>query len=217
MKRRDFSLTVTAGGLGLALLPAALRAQGGPVEGRQYLRLAQPAAVNLPDATRRIEILEFFWYGCPACNAFEPLLEAWASRLPGDVLFRHVPVGFAVPHQLHQKMYYALDRMGHLERLHRRIFAAIHQQGQRLQTERDIVAWVAANGVNGDEFGGVFRSMAVDVRSRQARQLSDAYKIDGVPTLGVHGRFTTSATMAGGFERALQVADFLIQRARQGA
>jgi thiol:disulfide interchange protein DsbA len=217
MKRRDFSLTLAASGLGLALLPIASHAQGGPVEGRQYQRLAQPAAVNLPDASKKVEVLEFFWYGCPACNAFEPLLEAWAKRLPDDVLFRHVPVGFAVPHQMHQKLYYALERMGQLERLHRRIFAAMHQQGQRLLNERDIIAWVGANGVNAEEFTGIFRSMAVDSRSRQARQLSDAYKIDGVPTLGVHGRFTTSATLAGGFERSLQVADFLIQRARQGA
>jgi thiol:disulfide interchange protein DsbA len=216
MKRRDFSLTM-AGGLGLAVMPAAVQAQGGPVEGRQYLRLASPAPVSLPDPAKKIEVVEFFWYGCPACNALEPLLEAWLPRLPADVSFRHVPVGFAVPHQVHQKMYYALERMGQLERLHRRIFAAMHQQGQRLQTERDVVAWVAANGVNADEFTGVYRSMVVDSRSRQARQLSDAYKIDGVPTIGVHGRFVTSATMAGGFERSLLVTEFLIQRARQSA
>jgi len=217
MKRRDFSVSLAAGGLGLAALPVAAQAQGGLVEGRQYQRLATPAPVSLPDATKKVEVVEFFWYGCPACNAFEPLLEAWSKRLPPDVVFRHVPVGFAVPHQLHQKLYYALERMGQLERLHRRIFAAIHQQGQRLQTERDIVAWVGANGVNAEEFQGIFRSMAVDSRSRQARQLSDAYKIDGVPTIGVHGRFLTSGSMAGGFERSLQVTEFLIQRARQSA
>jgi thiol:disulfide interchange protein DsbA len=217
MKRRDFSVSLAAGGFGLAVLPLAARAQGGPVEGRQYQRLASPAPVNLPDTSKKVEVVEFFWYGCPACNAFEPLLEAWTKRLPDDVLFRHVPVGFAVPHQLHQKLYYALERMGHLERLHRRIFAAMHQQGQRLLTERDIVAWVGSNGVDAQEFQGVFRSMAVDSRSRQARQLSDAYRIDGVPTIGVHGRFVTSGSMAGGFERSLMVTEFLIQRARQNA
>jgi thiol:disulfide interchange protein DsbA len=215
MKRRDFSLSLTAlaaGGLGLA--GHAAQAQGGFVEGQHFVRLASPAPVSLRDTGKKIEVVEFFWYGCPACNAFEPALEAWVKRLPPDVLFRRVPVGFSVPHQLHQRMFYALESMGQGDALHRRIFAAMHVQGNRMLTERDVIAWVAAQGVDAERFTAEMRSMSVDTRARQARQLSDAYRIDGVPSLGVQGRFFTSGSMAGTFDRALAVTDFLVQRVR---
>jgi protein dithiol oxidoreductase (disulfide-forming) len=217
IKRRNFSLTV--GGAAVLALGGGSRAwaQGGPIEGRQYVRLSEPVPVSLTDPAKKVEVLEFFWYGCPACNAFAPAIEAWHKRLPADVAFRRVPVGFSVPHQLHQKMFFALERMGKVDELHSRIFAAIHRQNQRLMNERDIVEWVAANGVDAQEFRGLFRSMPVDSRSRQARQLHDAYRIEGVPSIGVHGRFVTSPSMAGGFDRALPVTEFLIQRARQAA
>jgi protein dithiol oxidoreductase (disulfide-forming) len=216
IQRRNFSLTLGGAALGWGLSGGAV-AQGMPVEGRQYLRLTEPAPVGLTDPAKKVEVLEFFWYGCPACNAFEPMLEAWLKRLPADVGYRRIPVGFSVPHQMHQKMYFALERMGKADELHSRIFAAIHRQNQRLMTERDIIDWVGANGVDAQEFRGLYRSMPVDSRSRQARQLHDAYRIDGVPAIGVHGRFVTSPSMAGGFDRALPVTDFLIQRARQVA
>lgn len=216
IKRRNFSVTLGGAALGLSLGGGAL-AQGGPVAGRQYVQLTEPAPVGLSDPAKKVEVVEFFWYGCPACNAFEPMLEAWIKQLPADVAFRRVPVGFSVPHQMHQKMFFALERMGKADALHSRIFAAIHRQNQRLMSERDIVEWVGANGVDGQEFRGLFRSMPVDSRSRQARALHDAYRIDGVPSIGVHGRFVTSPSMAGGFDRALPVTDFLIQRARQMA
>jgi thiol:disulfide interchange protein DsbA len=216
MKRRDFSRTLAGAGVGLALAGGA-QAQGGPVEGRDYVRLSTPAPVTLPTADKKVEVLEFFWYGCPHCNAFEPALEAWIKRLPSDVSFRRVHVGFAVPHQTHQKIYYTLERMGLLDTLHRRVFAAMHLQNQRLLNEKDIVAWAVANGVNGDEFSAMFRSMVIDSKARQARSLTDAYKIDGVPAIGVQGRFFTSGTLAGSHERVLAVTDFLIQRSRQNA
>ncbi len=214
MKRRDFSLALAGAGMALA---TTTRAQGGPVEGRDYMRLATPTATSLAGTDKKVEVVEFFWYGCPACNAFEPALESWKSKLPGDVLFRRVPVGFSVPHQMHQKLFYSLERMGQLDKLHQRIFAAMHVQKLRLMTEKDIVAWVKDQGVNADEFTGLFRSMAVDSKGRQARALTDAYRIDGVPSIGVQGRFFTSGSLAGRADRVLSVTDFLIQRARQGA
>jgi len=215
MKRRDFSIQLAGTGLGLALAGSA-QAQGGPVEGQQYVRLSTPAPVTLP-ADKKVEVVEFFWYECPHCYAFEPLLETWTKRLPADVAFRRVPVGFTARHQAAQKMFYALEEMGKLEALHKRIFTAIHVQNQRLIAESDMVAFVSANGVDGAKFSEMFRSFAVTTKANRAKQLSDAYKIDGVPALGIHGRFFTSGALAGSHERALAVADFLIDRARKPA
>jgi protein dithiol oxidoreductase (disulfide-forming) len=216
MKRRDFSMQLAAAGLGLAGVGSA-QAQGGPVEGTHYVRLSQPAPVTLPSPDKKIEVVEFFWYECPHCNSFEPQLEAWAKRLAPDVYFRQVPVGFTARHQLTQKMFYALESMGQLQALHRKIFIAVHVQNKRLNNEADIVAFVTANGVDGAKFAEAFRSFAVNTQATKARQLSDAYKIDGVPALGINGRFFTSGALAGSHERALAVADFLIDRSRQKA
>jgi thiol:disulfide interchange protein DsbA len=216
MKRRDFSMQLAAAGLGLAGVGTA-GAQGAPVEGTHYVRLSQPAPVTLPSPDKKIEVVEFFWYECPHCNAFEPQLEAWVKRLPADVYFRQVPVGFTARHQMAQKMFYALESMGQLQALHRKIFNAVHVQNKRLNTEADMVAFVSANGVDGAKFSEAFRSFAVSTQATKARQLTDAYKIDGVPALGINGRFFTSGALAGSHERALSVADFLIERSRQKA
>ncbi len=216
MKRRDFSMQLAAAGLGLAAAGTA-RAQGAPVEGTHYVRLSQPAPVTLPSSDKKIEVVEFFWYECPHCNAFEPALEAWAKRLPADGYFRQVPVGFTARHQMAQKMFYALESMGQLQALHRRIFAYVHVQNKRLNTEADMVAFVTANGVDGAKFTEAFRSFQVNTQATRARQLSDAYKIDGVPALGINGRFFTSGALAGSHDRALAVADFLVERSRQKA
>lgn len=212
MKRRDFSLRLAVGGLGLAGLDPA-RAQGGPVEGQHFVRLASPAPVTLP-ADKKVEVLEFFWYGCPHCNAIEPLLDTWSRKLPADVAFRKVHVGFGQIHQLHQRMYYALEEMGALATMHKRIFAAMHLQNKRLASESEIVAYMKDNGVDSAKFLESFKSFGVATKATKARQLTDAYKIDGVPAMGVHGRYYTSGSLTGSHERMLQVVDVLIQRSR---
>jgi protein dithiol oxidoreductase (disulfide-forming) len=216
MQRRDFSKHLAGAGLGLALAGTA-RAQNAPVEGTHYVRLSTPAAVTLPTPDKKIEVVEFFWYGCPHCYAFEPTLEAWVKRMAPDVYFHQVPVGFMAPHQMHQKLFYALEEVGQVPALHRKVFNAIHQQGKRLGTEADILAFVTANGVDGAKFSEAFKSFGVSTKANRAKQLSEAYKIDGVPALGIHGRFYTSGSLAGTNEAATSVADFLIQKSRQKA
>lgn len=216
MQRRDFSLQLAGAGLGLVLTGQA-QAQGAPKEGTHYVKLSTPAQVTLPSPDKKIEVVEFFWYGCSHCYAFEPTLEAWVKKLPADVSFRQVPVGFMAPHQVHQKMYYALEEMGQLAAMHRKVFNAIHQQNKRLSTEADIIAFATANGVDGAKLGEAMKSFSVSTKSNRAKQLADAYKIDGVPALGINGRFYTSATLAGSHERAVSVADFLIQLSRTKA
>jgi thiol:disulfide interchange protein DsbA len=212
MQRRDFNALLAAGGVLIA--GGSARAQGAaPVEGRDYVRLASPVAVP---AGGKIDVIEFFWYGCPACNAFEPQLDAWARKLPADVAFRRVHVAFTAMHETHAKIFYALEALGQVEAAHRKVFAAIHLQRQPLNRESDIAAFAAASGLDQAKFMDAYKSFGVATKVRQAKQLSEGYKIDGVPSLGVHGRWFTSGSLAGGGARALAVTDYLIAQARKG-
>lgn len=210
MNRRDWTRTSAA----LALLAAAsARAQGNaPVEGRDYVRLNPPAAVP---AGGKIDLIEFFSYGCPHCYTFEPMLDAWVKKLPADVAFRRVPAAFNAPFEGYAKLYYALEATGLLETMHKRVFAAIHVQRQRLDKDAELAALVQSAGGDGAKFVDAYKSFGVATKVRQGKQLSEAYKIDGVPTLGIHGRWFTSGSLAGGHDRALAVADQLIARARK--
>ena len=214
MKRREF---VVGSGAALALAGAGglASAQGGFQEGRHYVRLSQPAPVSVPAG--KIEVVEFFWYGCPHCNAFEPALEAWVKKLPEFVAFRRVPVQFREePFGTHQRIYFALETMGQLEAMHRKVFAAIHNDRLKLDKPAEIQAFMSKNGLDGARFIEVMNSFGVQTKARQAKQLAEAYKIDGVPALGIQGRFYTSGSLAGGQDKMLVVADFLIQASRKG-
>ncbi|GAP38597.1 thiol:disulfide interchange protein DsbA/DsbL [Piscinibacter sakaiensis] len=213
MNRREFSATVLGAGLGAASLGLPAHAQGGPVEGRDYVKLSQP----LPVPPGKIEVIEFFWYGCPHCNAFEPTLEGWVKKVPSDVAFRRVPVAFRdEPFVAHQKIFYALEAMGQLDAMHRKVFYAIHVDRQRLDKPADIAAFMAKNGVDAAKFTEQYNSFSVQTKTSQAKRLAESYRIDGVPALGVHGRFYTSSSLTGSAERALSVTDFLIQTVRKG-
>ena len=213
MKRREFSAVLATGALGAASMLGSARAQGGPpVEGKDYVKLGTPLPAT---SSGKIEVVEFFWYGCPHCSAFEPTLDAWSKKLPADVSFRRIPVAFRdEPYVAHQRIYFALDEMKLTDTMHRKVFAAIHVQGQRLDKEADIVALMSANGIDAAKFTEAFKSFSTQTKVKQGKSLSEAYKIDGVPALGVHGRFYTSGSLAGTNEKALAVADFLIQRSR---
>ena len=213
MQRREFSAALVGAGALAVGLPAA--AQGGPEEGTHYVRLGQPLPVSVPAG--KVEVVEFFWYGCPHCNAFEPALEAWVKKLPADVVFRRAPVAFRdEPFGTHQRIYYALEALGQVEAMHRKVFYAIHNDRAKLDKPAEIAAFMAKNGVDSAKFLDAFNSFGVQTKARQAKLLAEAYKIDGVPALGVHGRFYTSGSLAGSQERALAVADFLIGRSRKG-
>jgi len=215
MKRRAFSAATLAGCLGGAgLVAPRARAQGGqPIEGTHYVRLTPPAPTGAPG---KIEVLEFFWYGCPHCNAFEPALDGWARRLPADVSFRRVPTAFSANWVAHQRLYYALEALGLLDTMHRRVFYAIHHDRQRLDRPQEIAEFVSRNGIDPVKFGQAYDSFGVISKVRQASTLVDAYKIDAVPALGVQGRYYTSGTLAGSNDRSLLVADYLIERIRKG-
>jgi thiol:disulfide interchange protein DsbA len=214
MKRREFSASLLgAGAAGLGLADAA-RAQGAPVEGKNYVRLTQPVATSVGPG--KIELIEFFWYGCPHCNAFEPALDAWSKQLQSDVVFHRVPVAFRPdPFVAHQRIFYALDSLGLIESMHRKVFYGIHHDHHRLDKPDEISAFMAQNGVDPAKFMQAYNSFSMQTKLRQADQLVAGYMIDGVPAIGVHGRFYTSGPLAGDNEKSLVVADVLVQRLRQ--
>ena len=215
MKRREFSsrlISLTAGASALVSATRAL-AQAEPVEGTSYVKLSQPIPMA---AGGKIEVVEFFWYGCPHCSIFEPTLAAWQKKLPADVSFRRAPVVFREePFTTHQKLYYSLEAMDLVEAMQRKVFHAIQVDQAKLDKLPDILTFMAKNGVDTAKFSDAFNSFSVQTKARQAKQLAEAYRIDGVPTLGIHGRYYTSPSLAGSPEKALSVADYLIQRSRK--
>jgi protein dithiol oxidoreductase (disulfide-forming) len=195
LARRDFSLGLVAAGLGGASLVAPAAAQQvAPVEGVHYVRLEQPAPVA---AAGKIEVVEFFWYECPHCNAFEPALETWSKKLPANVALRRVPVWFQeTPFAAQQRLFYTLEALGLVPTLQRKVFAAIHNDRARLRTPEDMAAFALKNGADPIRFMTTYASPEVAAQCQQARQLADAYKIDAVPAMGVQGRYYTNGNLA---------------------
>lgn len=223
MKRRDFSLTCGAALASSALVLSTAQAQTTapaqvlgkkPELGTDYLQLDPHAAVEAPAG--KIEVVEFFWYSCPHCSVFEPTFDAWSKRVPKDVVVRRVPVAFRADFAPQQRLFYALEAMGLLEQLHRKVFAAIHSEKQNLATGDAIVDWVAKQGVDKAKFLENFNSFSVSTKTSRATQLQNAYKVEGVPALGVAGRFYTDGSLAKSMERSLQVVEFLIAQVRSG-
>lgn len=214
MKRRQFSLSL----LGFAAADIA-QAQGGgapPVEGTNFVRLMPPAPVGVPPG--KLDVVEFFWYGCPRCYTLEPALDAWQKRAPADVALRRVPVALYGDNTVaQQRVYYALEALNLLPTMHRKVFYAIHGDRLRLDKPADIAAFMTQSGVDAAKFTEAYESAAVQTKTRQATVLADAYKIDSVPAIGVHGRYYTSGSLAGSNEKMLAVTDFLLARVRKGA
>ena len=225
LARRDFSIGLLGAGLATALTaPPALADAKWPSEGTHYVRLEQPAPVATPRG--KIDVIEFFWYECPHCNAFEPLLEGWSQKLPGDVVLRRVPIWYQeVPFAAQQRLYYTLETLGLVQTLHRRVFSTIHIDRARLRTPEDMAAFALKNGVDPIKFMSTYGSPEVAAMTLQARQLADAYKIDAVPAVGVQGRYYTNGNLANaglppkgpmiGNERLIGVVDALIARGRK--
>lgn len=164
------------------------------------------------DDPSKVEVVEFFSYGCPHCADFNPLLNLWAAKLPADVVLKKVPVSFGRAAWANAaKLYYALEVTGDLKRLESDVFKAIHQERTNLFDEKTINSWVAARGVDGKKFSEAFGSFGVMSKLRRGDQMAQAFKIEGVPALAVDGKFLIAAM---GFEQQLATADKLIARAR---
>ena len=215
MNRREFSTRLIGAGAGTLALSLAVPAwsQGAPAEGTQFTKIDPPVPTQ---SQGKVEVLEFFSYACPHCNAFEPTLDAWAKKLPADVVFRRVPVPFLMNAETFQRTYYALESLGMVDAMQRKIFAAVHVERMRLDSANDVAARVAKNGGDSAKFLDAMKSFGVANGVTRAKKMTVDYKIESVPSIAVQGRFVTSPAQAGSPEKALQVADFLIQRSRKG-
>jgi len=217
MQRREFSLSAASlaavAALGASALPALAQAQAKAFQnGTDFLTLSKPAPIEAPAG--QIEVVEFFWYSCPHCNAFEPMFDAWAKKMPKDVSVRRVPVSFRPDFEPQQRLYYVLESLGKVDELHKKVFNAIHVEKQPLTTADQITAWAEKQGIPKARFVELYNSFSVSTKARKATQLQDAYAVDGVPALGINGRYFTSGTQAKTLERSLQVADYLIAQSR---
>jgi thiol:disulfide interchange protein DsbA len=160
----------------------------------------------------KIEVLEFFSYGCPHCADFNPVLTAWAAKLPSDVVVKKVPITFGRAAWANiAKLYYALEITGDLNRLEADVFRAIHGERVNLFDERTLTEWVVKKGVDAKKFGETFNSFGVMSKVKRADQMAQAYKISGVPALAIEGKFLIGDM---GFNEKLAVADKLIAQAR---
>ena len=215
MKRRDFSTAVGSAVAACAMAPVMAQAQGGKLEaGADYLVLDKRVPSDVPAG--KVEVIEFFWYSCPHCHAFEPTLEAWVKRAPAQVLLRRVPVAFRDDFVPQQRLYYALEALGLVEKLHAKVFAAIHAQKLQLVKGDAIADWVATQGVDKAKFVDQYNSFSVSTKATRATQLQNMYRVEGVPAMGVAGRFYTDGTLARNMERVLQVVEFLMAEVRAG-
>jgi thiol:disulfide interchange protein DsbA len=184
----------------LLALPLAAGAQ-------QVNELKPPIPV---ESGGKIEVLEFFWYGCIHCYNLEPQVEAWLKRLPKDVEFRRVPAVFNERWGLDATIFYAMEAMELLDKLHRPLFDAIHKQRLRTDDEQALSEWLTKQGVDAKKFMETMKSFGVRSKTRRAIQQTIAYKIDGTPAMAVHGRYTLSAQ-----PNMMQVVDQLVDRVRK--
>ncbi|MBY4896739.1 thiol:disulfide interchange protein DsbA/DsbL [Cupriavidus sp. AU9028] len=185
-------------------------AHAAPTEGKEYQVLRAPQPVT----PGKIEVTEFFWYGCPHCYDFEPDLEAWVRKQGKDVVFKRVPVAFRDDLLPHTRIYYALESMGKLDAMHTKVFNAIHSERKRLLDPNEIADLMAKNGVDRKAFLDAYNSFSVSTSTTRANKIADAYKIDGVPTIVIQGKYVTSPSIAGSKGGAVQTMDYLVDQIR---
>ena len=212
MKRREFSVAAVAA---CTLGPSA-HAQGNkkPEEGIEYVSLDKRVPTEVGDG--KVEVIEFFWYSCSHCNAFEPAFAQWVKNAPKDVVVRRVPVAFREDFAPQQRLYFSLEAMGLLDKIHGKVFQAIHVERLPLSTDASILAWVEKQGVDKNKFADTAKSFGVASKLKRAVQLQNDFKIEGVPSLGIAGKYYTDGTLSGSMERALQVTESLLAQVRQG-
>ena len=195
----------------LAALLLAAAAQAQPVAGREFQILNTPKP---PSGPARIEVIEFFYYGCPICYEVQPHIARWLNRVANDVVLRRIPAISRDGWEPFARSFYALEAMGEISRLHWPIYDNFHFDGKDLKEEAAMQDWVGRNGLDASKFKEHWNSEATTEKVRAAQKLLENFNIQGVPTLVVDGRYVTSARMAGGTRQMMDVVDALVNRAR---
>jgi len=198
--------------IAFALFSLALPVHAQLAAGKDYI-VIEPALGS--DNPASIEVIEFFSYGCPHCSDLHTPISKWAARLPADVTFKRVPVGFGNPYyQNLAKLYYALEAIGELQKLDSSVFHAIHEKGLKLIDDKSILEWVTAQGVDAKKFSDAYNSFGVVSKTKRADQMVQASKIRGVPSLVVDGRYLVATQNIKTQADLLAQTDKVIDKAR---
>ena len=196
--------------IGAALVATAAFAQGQP----QFTEL-KPPQPTIGEGSK-IEVVEFFWYGCPHCYTIEPMVEQWKKTLPAQAVFRPFPAVFNARWAHDAAIFYTFEALGVLDKLHRAFFDAIHQDHLRTDDPKALAEWVKGHGIDPKKFEDTMKSFSVQAKVRRAAQLTAAYKIDGTPAFAVAGRYTVSAEQGGSREGMLQAVSYLVDKVKDG-
>jgi thiol:disulfide interchange protein DsbA len=188
-----------------------MTAQAAEATAAPYVELSNPVQVAVPG---KIEVVELFWYGCPHCYAFEPVINPWAEKLPSDVNFVRIPALFGGAWDAHGQMFLTLEAMGVENKVHAAVFNAIQKEHKKLVEKDEMADFLATQGVDKDKFLNTFDSFAIKGKIVQARELAKKYGITGVPTMVINGKYRFDIGSAGGAEQALQLADKLVKQER---
>lgn len=183
-------------------------------EGKVYERLSQPQPTSDPS---KVEVIEFFWYGCPHCYHFEPDLNAWLKSKPDNVVFIHQPAIFNERWAAHAKAFFTAEALGVLDKLHPLFYDAIQNQKRALESEEDLAKFFAEHGVAEEDFHKAYRSFAVDAKMRQAEGMAARYGVTGTPTLVVNGKFRVTGTLAKSYPNMIAITNYLISQESKGS
>jgi len=177
-----------------------------------YTELNPPLQV---EAAGKIEVLEFFWYGCIHCYNFEPVIESWLKKLPPDVQFRRVPAVFNERWAHDAAIFYTFEALGVFDKVHRAFYDAIHRERLRSDNPKALAEWLQKQGLDEKKFVETMKSFGVQSKTKRAAIMTNAYKIDGTPAMAVHGRYTISAEQGRSFEGMLQTVSALVEQLRK--
>ncbi len=189
-----------------------LSARANIVEGKDYTVLTNPQPTQDAD---KIEVLEFFWYGCPHCYSLHPYLKTWLMTIPGDVSFRYVPAILRPNWVPAAKIYYAIEVMGIADVLHDKAYDAIHRDKIDLNNESILFDWIEKQGIDRKKFENTFRSFAVQNQVARSTQMSRQYQLNGVPALVINGKYLTSGKMGGTPQDTIKALEMLIEKVRK--
>ncbi|CAB3784129.1 Thiol:disulfide interchange protein DsbA [Paraburkholderia caffeinitolerans] len=197
----------------LSMLAGAAHASPeAPVAGKDYTVLKAVQPLDVPAG--KIQVIEFMWYGCPHCNEFDPLLEDWIKKQGPDVVFKRIPVAFRDDFIPHSKMLYALDALGLTQKLTPVIFHEIHVNKNYLLTPEDQAKFLATQGVDPKKYMEAYNSFSTQSSLQRGKAMESAYKIDGVPTIAIQGKYETGPAATNSLPGTLQVMDFIIAQIR---
>ena len=198
--------------LWLALACAAVSAQSAPIAGREYLALDPPRPVAPGGA---IEVIEFFYYGCPVCYEAQPYVARWSESAGADAVLKRVPSASTESSESFALTYYALEASGRLAELHWPVYENHHFDDRRLNQESDLLEWLGRNGIDAEAFRVLRNSAENRARVAEGRRLFELYNVRGVPAFAVDGRYLTSARLAGGVKEMMDVVAYLVERVRE--